>query len=201
MARRLELSSNHVYWTVVLALTACTVFFVGNVQERRGQLRSDHSVTIDSGTEVTLVKVIDADEISVRGPEGGTFVVRLLGVKGFATTVNEPGISGLGQAAVSEIQKVTEGKRLTVVFQKLELDPRGRVLAYLEADGQDVGEQLVARGRVVSYIRHPFSREDAYAEAEDEAREKKTGLWGNYKAVSRVQGWQDTWKAARAAGE
>lgn len=199
MAHRFEISSNHVYWVVVVALVACTLFFASNVQQRRGQLRSDRSLKIDSGTTVQLVRVIDADEVSVRDGEGHTFVVRLLGIKGFSTTVNEPGISGLGQAAVAEIEKAVEDEELAVTFEELKFDPSGRVLAYLEAAGEDVGEQLVRAGRVVLYSRYPFSREAIYEGAEAEARSQKTGLWGNYKAVSRVQGWQDTWKTARRA--
>lgn len=199
MARRFEISSNHVYWVVVIALGACTWFFASNVQQRRGELRSDRSLKIDSGTAVKLVRVIDADEVSVRDPEGSTFVVRLLGIKGFSTTINEPGISGLGQAAVAEIDKTIQDKELNVVFDELAFDPSGRVLAYLEAEGKDVGEQLVRAGRVVVYSRFAFSREATYEGAEAEARGHKTGLWGNYKAVSRVQGWQDTWKTARKA--
>ncbi|MCA9706064.1 MAG: thermonuclease family protein [Myxococcales bacterium] len=204
MARRFELSSNHVYWVVVFALAACTWFFASNVQQQRGSLRGDRSIELESGATVVLVRVIDADEVSVRDAEGNTFIVRLLGIKGFSTTVNEPGISGLGQAAVAEIDKAVEDKELRVAFDELKLDARGRVLGYLEAEGKDVGEQLVRAGRVVVYTRYPFSREAAYEGAEAEARGHKTGLWGNYKAVSRVQGWQDTWKAARqaeAAGE
>jgi len=201
VSRRFEISSNLVYWTVVTALAGCTLFFVGNVQQRRGELRTDDAVAIDTGTLVTPVRVIDADEVSVRGPEGGTFVVRLLGVKGFATTINEPGLSGLGQAAVAEIEKTIEGKPLQVVFDELKLDAAGRVLAYLHAGDMDVGEHLVTSGRLVAYTRYPFSREDDYEDAEAEAREDKRGLWGNYKAVSRVQGWKDTWKTARLAQE
>lgn len=199
MARRFEISSNHVYWLVVLALTACTLFFVGNVQRRRGELRTDHSVQIDSGTVVQVVRVIDADELSVRPEGGGTFVVRLLGVKGFSTTVNEPGLSGLGGNAVTNLQRLIADKEVRVVFDELATDRSGRVLAYLEAEEQDVGEQMIRAGHLVTYTRYPFSREELYLGAEAEARTQRTGLWGNYKAVSRVQGWQDTWKTARAA--
>ncbi|MCX4246435.1 thermonuclease family protein [Paraliomyxa miuraensis] len=197
--RTLEISSNHVYWSVVLALAACTYFFVTNVQQRRGQLQQDHSVQIDSGTRVELVRVIDADEISIRADGSGTFVVRLLGVKGFSTTINEPGVAGLGQAAVATIERTIADKELRVVFDELAFDRSGRLLTYIEADGQDLGQLLVQRGHLVTYTRYPFSREGAYLGAEAEARTKKAGLWGNYKAVARVQGWQDTWKTARDA--
>lgn len=200
MSRRiLELSSNHVYWTVVLALAACTWFFATNVQQRRSSLQQDRSVQIDSGTLVELVRVIDADEISVRADVGGTFVVRLLGVKGFSTTINEPGVAGLGQAAVAAIERTIADKELRLVFDELAFDRSGRVLAYLEADGQDLGKLMVQSGHLVTYVRYPFSRESAYLGVEVEARTKKAGLWGNYKAVARVQGWQDTWKTARDA--
>lgn len=199
MPRRFELSSNHVYWVVVTALAVCTLFFVTNVQQRRAELRSDHSVQIDSGTVVEVVRVIDADELSVRPKDGGTFVVRLIGVKGFSTTVNEPGLSGLGQNAVTHLQRIVDDKEVRVVFDELATDRSGRVLAFLEVEQQDVGEQMIRGGHLVTFTRYPFSREELYLGAEAEARTHRTGLWGNYKAVSRVQGWQDTWKAAREA--
>lgn len=197
MSRRPELSSNHVYWLVVIALLGCTVFFVSNVQQRRNELRSQGAVELESGTEVKLVRVIDADELSVRTTDGDTFVVRLLGVKGFSTTVNEPGLSGLGQAAVAAMEQALADKTLTVVFEQLDTDRSGRVLAYIEVDGEDLGEQMISRGHLVAYTRYRFSYEELYLGAQVEAKTSRTGLWGNYKAVSRVQGWQDTWKAAR----
>ncbi|MEX1366994.1 MAG: thermonuclease family protein [Nannocystaceae bacterium] len=197
--RSFEISSNHVYWVVVAALTLSTWFFATNVQRQRSQLRSDHSVQIDSGTVVEVVRVIDADEVSVRPEGGGTFVVRLLGVKGFSTTVNEPGLSGLGQNAVTNLERFVADKEVRVVFDELDADRSGRVLAYLEAEGQDVGEAMVQAGQLVTYTRFGFSREQQYLAAEAEARTKRTGVWGNYKALSRVQGWQDSWTVAREA--
>lgn len=195
--RSFEFSSNHFYWVVVAALVSCTVFFVSNVQQRRNQLRTNRAVEIESGTIVQVVRIIDADEVSVRASEGGTFVVRLLGVKGFSTTVNEPGLSGLGQAAVAALEGVLADKEVKVVFDTLATDRSGRVLAYLEAEGQDVGESMIKLGHLVTYTRFPFSREEMYQGTEVEAKTKRVGLWGNYKAVSRVQGWQDTWRTAR----
>jgi endonuclease YncB( thermonuclease family) len=197
--RRFELSSNHVYWTFVAALAASTVFFVSHVELRRAELRTDRSVEIDSGTVVQLVRVLDADEVSVRDEDGETFVVRLLGVKGFSSTASEPGVSGLGEQAVTALERALTSAQVHVVFDDFLLDRSGRVLAYLEADGQDVGQLLVEHGHLVTYTRYPFSREARYQAAEAEARSERRGLWGNLKAVERVQGWQATWHAARQA--
>jgi endonuclease YncB( thermonuclease family) len=197
--RVFELSSNHVYWTFVAALATSTVFFVASVEQRRAELRADHAVAIASGTVVQIVRIMDADEVSVRTEDGEAFVVRVLGVKGFSTTANEPGMSGLGQEAMTALERALVDKQVTVVYDDFLLDRSGRVLAYLEAEGQDVGQLLVERGYLVTYTRYPFSREAAYQGAEAVARTQRVGLWGNDKAVERVLGWQVTWQAARAA--
>jgi endonuclease YncB( thermonuclease family) len=196
--RAFEPSSNHVYWVFVAILAASTLYFVTSVEQRRAELRSDRAVEIDSGTEVRLVRVMDADEVSVHTPEGHAFVVRLLGIKGFSTAANEPGLSGLSQDAVSALERTLTDARILVVFDQLALDRSGRVLAYLEVEGQDVGRLLVERGHVVTYTRYPFSREGSYQAAEAEARSEQLGLWGNVKAVERIRGWQAVWQAARA---
>lgn len=196
--RAFELSSNHAYWAFVAVLATSTLYFVASVEQRRAALRASHVVEVDSGSEVELVRVMDADEVSVRTPDGEAFVVRLLGIKGFSTTANEPGVSGLGQEAMVALERALSDKQILLVYDQFHLDSSGRVLAYLEVEAQDVGRLLVERGHVVTYTRYPFSREGAYQGAEAEARSERLGLWGNEKAVERVQGWQAAWQAARA---
>jgi endonuclease YncB( thermonuclease family) len=194
-----ELSSNHVYWVFVAILTASTLYFIASVEQRRASMRATDVVEVDSGTEVRLVRVMDADEVSVRTMAGEAFIVRLLGVKGFSTTASEPGVSGLGQEAVNAIERELADKQVLVVYDDFQVDRSGRVLAYLEADGQDVGQLLVERGHLVTYTRYPFSREAIYQGAEAEAHSERLGLWGNAKAVERVEAWHAAWHAARAA--
>jgi endonuclease YncB( thermonuclease family) len=197
--RAFELSSNHAYWVFVAILTASTAYFVVSVEARRAELRASHAVQVESGTEVRLARVLDADEVSVHTLDGEAFVVRLLGIKGFSSTANEPGLSGLGQEAVADLERVLTNKQVLLVYDELKLDRSGRVLAYLEVEGQDVGQLLIERGHVVTYTRYPFSRETAYQGTEAEARSERRGLWGNHTAVERVQGWQAGWQAARTA--
>lgn len=200
MSRRaFDPSSNSVYWVFVAILAVSTVYFVASVEQRRAALRSSGAVDVESGTEVRLSRVMDADEVSVHTVDGEAFVVRMLGIKGFSTTASEPGVSGLGQEAMTSLERALANEQIVLVYDELKLDSSGRVLAYLEVEGRDVGQLLVERGHVVTYTRYPFSREGAYQGAEAEARSERLGLWGNDKAVERVQGWQATWQAARAA--
>jgi micrococcal nuclease len=197
--RAFDPSSSSVYWVFVAILAVSTVYFVASVEQRRAALRSSGAVDVESGTEVRLSRVMDADEVSVHTADGEAFVVRMLGIKGFSTTASEPGVSGLGQEAMASLERALANEQIVLVYDELKLDSSGRVLAYLEVEGRDVGQLLVERGHVVTYTRYPFSREGAYQGAEAEARSERLGLWGNDKAVERVQGWQATWQAARAA--
>lgn len=196
--RAFDLSSNQVYWAFVAILAASTSYFVASVEQRRAELRSSGELELESGTEVRLVRVMDADEVSMHTLDGQAFVVRLLGIKGFPTTANEPGVSGLGVDAMNALERALVDKQIFVVFDELKFDSSHRVLAYLEVEGQDVGRLLVERGHVVTYTRYAFSREGSYQGAEAEARSERLGLWGNAKAVERILGWQATWQAARA---
>jgi endonuclease YncB( thermonuclease family) len=196
--RAFDPSSNHIYWMFVAILAVSTAYFVASVEERRAELRSAGEIEIESGTEVQLARVMDADEVSVHTLDGHPFVVRLLGIKGFSTTASEPGVSGLGQEAMTALERALAEKQILVVFDELKYDSSHRVLAYLEVEGQDVGRLLVEHGHVVTYTRYPFSREGVYQGAEAEARSERLGLWGNAKAVERILGWQAAWQAARA---
>ena len=60
-------------------------------------------------------------------------------------------------------------------------DSYGRRLAYVTADGQDVGEQLISGGFARRYhlkTQRPPIRDSSYRRAEQQAREAGRGLWG-----------------------
>ncbi|MCP4503508.1 MAG: thermonuclease family protein [Deltaproteobacteria bacterium] len=197
MGRRIEISPNLAYWTVVVLLCVCSVFFAVNVELRRQKWSLDINLVIESGGKVEVLKVIDGDEVSVKH-SSGTFVVRLLGIKGFNPKANEPGLSGLGaQAAQAMTRVLSSSKEKSVHFETFKKDRAGRLLAYIQVGKADLGKLLVRDGFVVAYTRYPFGKENAYLAAELEAQTRKKGLWANEKAVSRVQGWKGSWEAQR----
>ena len=200
ISRGIDVSPNVVYWTVVLALLACSLFFVVDVQLRKKSWQSDKQLQVKSGEAVEILKVIDGDEVSVKH-QHGTFVVRLLGVKSFNPSANEPGLSGLGAQTVQALERILDTKKpITVHFKEFKQDKAKRLLAYIHVGDVDVGERLVKGGFSVAYTRYPFSRENAYLAAELEAQREAKGLWANEKAVSRVHGWKGSWDAQRQDG-
>ena len=129
-----------------MALCALSIYFAIKVEQRRRTWRQHKGeIDIKSGAAVTLRGVLDGDELSVRH-EKRVFVVRLLGVRAFSPTINEPGIAHLGAQAAEALRATLREKKLTLHFKEKKRDKHKRLLAYLHADGKDVGFELVRRG-------------------------------------------------------
>lgn len=223
---RFAISPTTAFWALIMALCALSVYFAVKVEQRRGAWRQNHGeIDLKSGAAVQLLGVIDGDELSVRYGQN-TFVVRLLGVRAFSPTLNEPGISHLGAQAAEALKMLVAGERLTLHFKKLARDKHKRVLAYLHVggtsatasgtaaatgtgtgtsagasasanSGDDVGLKLVKRGLVLVYRRYGFAREPRYLAAELSAKREKRGLWRSEKATVRATALEAAWLAQR----
>jgi micrococcal nuclease len=194
MAKRL-FSANLGFWVMVLGLFGLSGFFAVSVEMERSSWAAKN-VTITSGAKARVLRVIDGDEVSVQG-ESGAFVVRLLGIKAFRTTVNEPGISAVGVTAMDALQRYLKGKEISIQFKVFKKDRSGRVLAYLDVQGRDVGLEMVKQGFVLVFNRYTFERQKDYFAAELEAKTRSRGLWANRKAVVRATALKATWDAQR----
>ncbi len=196
MKTRFDISPNQAYWIVVALLLSATVVFVFNVQSRRKAWKPKaKEIVVADGDLATVTNVVDADEVTVKDKSGNTFVIRLLGIKGFDPTSNEPQVSAFGQSAVAALRRMAEGRDVAIRFKTFKQDRVGRVLAYIEFNAKDLGLELVREGLVVVYTRYPFSRQDKYEAAEAEAMSRRAGLWANEKATARVNGWKGSWEA------
>ena len=123
--------------------------------------------------------------------------VRLLGIKSFHPVRSELALQPLGKAAMGFLRRYL-GEKVTVLRKEKKLDPRGRTLARLTADGKDIGLRMVANGLVVVYRKFPFQGEKLYIAAEEKARAVNKGLWAIPMAVTRVQFWQVHWSKERS---
>lgn len=200
--RLLDIAPDAAYWGVVVVLLALSAAFVVDVQSRRGAWATDKgAVDVASGTPVKVLQVIDGDEVSV-AYEGGSIVVRLLGIKAFDPKVQEPGIAAVGQSCALALERLTkaDGVSVTVEYDEAKTDKVGRLLAYLKAGDVDVGLSLVEQGHAMVYTRYPFSREQPYLSAEAVARSRSEGLWANPKASLRAEALKATWEAQRKDG-
>lgn len=141
----------------------------------------------------TVIDVVDGDTVEVRFPDGSTDTVRLLGVDTPEVhAANEPAefegvpeteageacLRDAGQNASAFVTRRLLDASVTLVFDPL-ADRRGsygRLLAYVQLDGQDVNQRLVATGQARVYD-SPFSRSDAYYDLEATAQTERRSLW------------------------
>lgn len=126
-----------------------------------------------------VTSVADGDTLSVRAPNGRIERVRIIGI-------NTPEIHGEvecgGPEAAAEMRRLADGATVTVIADPTQdrKDRFGRLLAYVELDGTDLGLEMIRRGRAIAYpFGRPFQRYPQYKQAESEARNARTGTWAN----------------------
>jgi micrococcal nuclease len=150
--------------------------------------------TSDGSTyEVTVVSVVDGDTIDVRYANGTTERVRLLGVdtpevhtgadpsefEGVPETeAGRDCLRAAGEDASSAVRQRVGHSEATLVVDPV-ADGRGdygRLLAYVQVNGTDLNQWLLAEGHARVYD-STFSRSEAYYDAEAEAADAGRGLW------------------------
>jgi endonuclease YncB( thermonuclease family) len=190
------ISATKIYWVVVITLFGFSIFFLVRTEQFRKSIpKGSGKNCLQVDQPATVKRVIDGDEIVVE--QGKCMVnVRLLGIKSFHPVRSELPLQPLGTASMGYLKRYL-GERITVLTKEKKLDPRGRTLARLSADGKDIGLRMVGKGLVVVYRKFPFQGEALYIAAEEKARAVNRGLWAVPKAVTRVQFWQIHWAKER----
>lgn len=120
-------------------------------------------------------RIIDGDSISVDGES-----VRLIGID--ACEMNQvaeapEGPWRCGLSARARVIELTEGHEVTCRWS--ERDIYDRLLARCEADGRDIGAQLVTEGLAVVYRHEGRPTAPELVPLEETARREGRGLWGS----------------------
>ena len=138
-----------------------------------------------------IVEVVDGDTVDITS-KGEEDTVRILGIdtpevysqntpsEFFIenTSENRRCLREMGEKA-SNFAKGKLANQSVKVVQDSKSDKRGaygRLLAYIEYNNTDLGEELLERGYARVY-NSSFSRIEEYRELETESREKGKGIW------------------------
>lgn len=136
-----------------------------------------------------VVRVVDGDTLKVRLADGRRKTVRVLGIDTPETKKPDTPVEcGGPQASASMARLALEGGGYAAKGRDVMLiaDPTGdaedrfgRVLAYVEADGRDLGERQIAEGwsRVYAFQGRRFQRRSRYERVEAQARRARRGAW------------------------
>ncbi len=147
--------------------------------------------SLPGGLIATVTRVIDGDTVDIVFRDGETERVRLLGIDTPETfTANEPNeysnitdmdcLDKWGILATKFAVQELHGETVTIVVDPLagERGSFGRLLAYIQIDGEDFNSKLIRNGYARVYIEGASSRKNEYVSLQDEAMFMGTGLWG-----------------------
>jgi micrococcal nuclease len=127
-----------------------------------------------------VVRVVDGDTLKVR-VRNHTETVRLIGLDTPETHRPETPVECGGKAATREMRRLAEGRGVRLVRDPTQdrRDRYDRLLAYADAAGGDVAEDLLRAGWGAVYVYDdvPFVRVGRYRAAAREARKAGRGLW------------------------
>lgn len=118
--------------------------------------------------------VIDVDTIAIRGE---TVRIRLYGIDGpesQQTCSNGSGARYLCGSKAADALASILGRNGRVNCKEQDRDRYGRIVAVCEANGRDIGGELVRQGWAVEYTQYSDGR---YSGEEAEAQRAKRGLW------------------------
>jgi micrococcal nuclease len=118
-----------------------------------------------------VVEVVDGDTVDVE-LSGGREKVRLIGIN-----APERG-ECLAEEAGRWLRDRVGGREVELVADRTDRDQYGRLLRYVEVDGDDVGAELVRAGLALARRYPPdTARADEYEAAQDDAEEAGAGMW------------------------
>lgn len=121
--------------------------------------------------EGTVERVIDGDTVVLK--DGTT--IRYVGIT--TPERNEP----FWQEATDENKKLVINKKVKLEYDAYTSDKFGRVLAYIIIDNKNISIELARLGLakvVIMEKRRDFIYQDQLLKAQNEAKNKKLGIWG-----------------------
>ena len=181
------------FWSVIVVLCSASAFYGASVvQQRRGLHKAQGK--LENGDLVRLVTVIDGDTVVVEKVGLDNVTIRILGIKAFESKIEHDVVAAFGRAAEEALKRIGEAGPLRVLLNTPPKDDRGRTLATLYSDGQDLALQLVSEGLVLVYTVYPFPAMTLYLNAQEQARTANRGLWADKDTRARAEGLAREWQ-------
>lgn len=136
----------------------------------------------DERTTATVVRVVDGDTIDAL-VVGQTKRIRLIGINTPETVDPRRPVECFGAEASHKAKEILNGRQVTVESDSTQgdADKYGRLLRYVFLeDGTNFNLLMIREGYAYEYTYNaPYKYHQEFNAAEQEARTKKAGLWGD----------------------
>jgi len=133
--------------------------------------------TIPNTYTAKVVRIIDGDTFEAT-VGGKLHKIRLMGIDTPESKKKGTPVECYAKEAEQKLTELIDNKTITLETEGIPYGMYGRIIAYAEVDGIDIGKTLIKEGYAEVYTKSPFERMDEYRAAEEEARNKDKGLWG-----------------------
>lgn len=131
-------------------------------------------------SEYEVLKVVDGDTV-ILNDDSNTHL-RFIGINSPEILTSESPGEPFSSSAKKLNEKLLQGKKIKLEFDKEKYDHYGRMLAYVFAEQVFVNEQLVRNGLAVSLRIKPNTKYiDRIIKAEEEAKKQRRGIWSDNK--------------------
>jgi micrococcal nuclease len=125
-----------------------------------------------------VTAVVDGDTLEVT-MAGRRETVRLLGVDTPETVHPRRPVECFGPEASAFTRARLLGRTVHLTFDRVQRDPYGRLLAFVELDGHSFNDELLARGYATVLVIPPNGAHGRRMLGRElEARRTRRGLWG-----------------------
>jgi micrococcal nuclease len=131
-----------------------------------------------------VLRVIDGDTLKVRLATGQSATVRLIGIDTPETRKPGTAVQCGGADATARMKQLAlrngKGRSVTLTSDPTQdvFDDYGRLLAYVNAGGSDLGRSMVASGWAKVYVfERDFGRVSSYRKAHASVKAAKRGVW------------------------
>jgi endonuclease YncB( thermonuclease family) len=140
------------------------------------------STSIATTAKARVVRVIDGDTLKVRLVTGQTVTVRLIGIDTPETVKPGTAVQCGGPNATARMKRLAirngVGRSVTLTSDPTQdaVDRFGRVLAYVNGGGADLGRSMVSSGWAKTYVyEQDFQRVSTYRRAQSSAKKARPG--------------------------
>lgn len=182
------------FWTIITLLMAASAFYGLNAETQRRSVQSAGG-KVESGDLVKLIKVIDGDTILAARDGQEPVTIRIVGIKAFDAKVEKDVVTPFAQAALENMHRSMNNRPVRVLLNSTPKDKRGRYLATLYADDEDIAIRLIRQGLVLVYTVYPFPAMQSYLQEQEQARAGRRGIWANAAATERALALIREWRS------
>lgn len=163
-----------------LLMAGALSFFITNLKPTKQQLATDNQKS-NSDILYEVKSVVDGDTIKI-DYNGIETSVRLIGVNTPETVDPRTTVECFGKEASNYLKNLLSNKKVKIETDssQTDRDKYNRLLRYVYLDGEDVGYKIISNGYGYEYTYDlPYSKQDLYKKAQENADKKKLGLWAN----------------------